>query len=852
MKRISLSLAVFSGLLLCWAVAPACGDSVTSFAQVADGVEFVLATGRMKVQVCRDDILRVIYTKQSTWPPAAGYVVVKATWPALAFQAADAGMQVTVTTAKVKAIVTKATATIEFQTTGGQSILAETAAKTLTSKTVQGVTAYEGTIVFNSPADEGLYGFGQFQNSELNMRGQTLDLVQTNLTDASPVFVSTRGFGILWNTFSQVKLTPPLNLWCGWAANDAVDYYFMYGPEFDQIIAAYRTITGPAPLWPKWAYGFWQCRNYYASQTEILNVVKGYRDRNLPIDNVVQDWNYYPSGGNGSFHFDPSRYPSPATMINTLHTTYNCHFTISVWPSFTSGNSNYALMSNKGFLLNSNDFQGTTYDAFNDSAAAQYWRFLRDSLLAKGVDGWWPDATEPETNSWTTCITQKGPAQKVLNIFPLVHGKTIYEGQRAVSTAKRVCLLARSFYAGQQRYGAAYWTGDIQSDFATLAKSVSSGMNFCLTGMPYWCTDVGGFYGMPSAELESRWFEFGAFCPIFRVHGTRDCNELWCSQWSGAYATLTAYSKLRYRMFPYVYSLAYKTTSEGYTMYRALPFDFRTDPQVRNTRDEFMFGPAFLACPVLTSGATSRNVYLPAGTWYDFWTGQTIAGGRSITAAAPVETMPLYVRAGAIVPLGPEILYSAQKADPIEIRVFTGANGAFTLHEDEGDNYNYENGSFATIPITWNEATQDLTIGPTSGSFPGMIASRTFNIVWVGQNHGSGGAVTSAPDKAIPYTGASVTLNKTTGQITGAAGLQHRPHTSLPIIRSERGAIIAQASLDAGSAIAVMAPDGRVVAYASVIAGFQGAVADHLAAGTYIVRCATNGATATSRMAVLP
>jgi hypothetical protein len=287
-------------------------------------------------------------------------------------------------------------------------------------------------------------------------------------------------------------------------------------------------------------------------------------------------------------------------------------------------------------------------------------------------------------------------------------------------------------------------------------------------------------------------------------------------------------------------------------MYRALPFDFRTDPQVRNTRDEFMFGPAFLACPVLTSGATSRNVYLPAGTWYDFWTGQTIAGGRSITAAAPVETMPLYVRAGAIVPLGPEILYSAQKADPIEIRVFTGANGAFTLHEDEGDNYNYENGSFATIPITWNEATQDLTIGPTSGSFPGMIASRTFNIVWVGQNHGSGGAVTSAPDKAIPYTGASVTLNKTTGQITGAAGLQHRPHTSLPIIRSERGAIIAQASLDAGSAIAVMAPDGRVVAYASVIAGFQGAVADHLAAGTYIVRCATNGATATSRMAVLP
>ncbi|MBN1129383.1 MAG: glycoside hydrolase family 31 protein [Chitinispirillaceae bacterium] len=748
--------------------------SHSSFAQItfteeSDGVLFNMPdNGKMKVQVCSDKIIRVVYTLQATIPAPGSYIVVKTAWDPVQFTVQDGASAVSLTTSSLKIDVSKTSGAISYYS-GSTLILQETAAKSLARKSVGTNTAYEGTITLNSVDNEGIYGFGQFQNVQINQKGQTLDLVQLNQSDASPMFLSTRGFGVLWNVYSQVKVTPPLTLWCNWATNDAIDYYFMYGPEFDTIIASYRTITGPAPMWPKWAYGYWQCKNYYPTQNDLLTAARTFRAKGYPLDNIVQDWQYYPPGFNGCQCFDAARYPDPAGMIRTLHDSLNCRFTISVWPSFAATcGANYTFMNSRGYLLNSQDYLGTTYDAFNDSAAFYYWKFINDSLVSKDIDAFWPDATEPEWHTvWVTATTAAGPAIKVENMFPVLHSKTLYEGyRRAHQDNKRVCNLTRSYCAGSQRYGAAYWTGDVETDFITYTKQIPAGLNVCMSGLPLYCTDIGGFTGAVEPNVLARWFQFGAFNPVFRIHGTRN-TELWLDPQMAVEANMVKYGKLRYRLFPYVYSLAWKVTDQGYTMMRALPFDFRSDVNVRDINNEFMFGPALLVCPVTNSvTATSRNVYLPAGSsWYDFWTGTRQDGGAVVTANAPIDKLPLFVRAGSILPMGPQITYADTAADPIELRVYTGANGSFTLYEDEGDGYAYEQGVYATIPFLWDEASSNLTMGPTAGEFTGMLTSRTFNVVWVSENHGAGGEVTTAIDKAITYNGGRLVLNKITGEI---------------------------------------------------------------------------------------
>ena len=621
-------------------------------------------------------------------------------------------------------------------------------------------------------------------------------------------------------------------------------------PEFDQIISGYRTISGQARMWPKWAYGFWQCRNYYSSQEELLTVVKKYRSKNYPIDNIVQDWQYYPSHGNGCQCFDRARYPDVKGMIKTLHDSLNCHFTISVWPSFDAQDgANFNYMNSHNYLLSVSDYLGQSYDAFNDSAAFYYWKFINDSLITKDVDGFWPDATEPESYGWPYCATAQGPGQKVANIYPLLHSKILYDGYRkANNDNKRVCNLTRSYYAGSQRLGAAYWTGDINPDFGTFAKQLAAGLNVCMTGLPLFCTDVGGFWGINTAELEIRWFQWGAFNPVFRVHGTRPCNEVWC--WNDASgqnyepnpkteAILVNYSNLRYRLFPYVYSLAGKTTLEGYTMMRALSFDFRNDVNVRDMGTQFMFGPAFLVCPVASPNVTSRIVYLPASTWYNFWTGDTLisSSGRNITASAPLDTMPLYIRAGSIVPMGPEIKYADSAADPIELRVYTGADGEFTIYEDENDNYNYEKGTYTTIPIKWTEATQILSIGPTTGSFPKMLQNRKFNVVWVSRAHGIGETVTASTsiDKVLTYGGGMILLNKTTGQIGIKNVMSTTPRGEAYYIHLKGKSLFADLKRAQLWKIRVFNGLGRIIAEKSVMGGRSTVIADKIPSGAYII-----------------
>ena len=574
---------------------------------------------------------------------------------------------------------------------------------------------------------------------------------------------------LLWQHGGQSKSLS----WTSEAA-EAVDYYFVYGPKLEAVIAGYRGLTGQAPMPPKWALGYWQSKEHYATQQEWLDIAEGYRSRGLPIDNLVQDWFYWDPFPWGSHKFDPKRYPDPAAAIQTLHDKYHLHLMISVWGKFAPGSSanpdpNYDAMSAHGYLYPASISDQPYYDAFNPDARALYWQLMRDAIFSKGVDAWWLDASEPEVNvsGLRRVKTARGLGARVLNAWPLMHVTGVYQGQRTAAPNRRVFILTRAGYAGQQRNGAALWSSDITGTWETLAHQVTNGLSVSLSGIPYWTTDIGGFFvnypgGVDNPEyrdLYTRWFEYGAFCPVFRSHGTSLSREMWRFG-PETQATLLKYDTLRYRLLPYLYSQAWQVTHAGATILRPLVVDFPEDAVARESSDEYLFGPSLLVCPVTTKGATSRPIYLPQSpAWTDFWTGQRLKGGQTLTAPAPLDTLPLFVRAGSILPLGPLLQYTSEKpADPIELRVYPGADGACTLYEDEGINYNYEKGRYATIPLTWNEASRTLTLGTRQGSFLGMLARRTFRIVWVKPGHGVGLAPAPVADKTVTYDGKAVVV----------------------------------------------------------------------------------------------
>ncbi|HKI68499.1 MAG TPA: TIM-barrel domain-containing protein, partial [Verrucomicrobiae bacterium] len=530
---------------------------------------------------------------------------------------------------------------------------------------------------------------------------------------------------------------------------------------------------GAAPMFGKWAWGFWQCKEHYNSQKELLDVAQRYRQMQVPMDCVIQDWHYWNPHPWGSHQFDTNRYPDFAELMRELHADH-VHLIISVWARFDEGSTNWLQLKNAGglypevfsnFLVRAS-FQ--YYDAFNPTARRIYWQQISRELFSDGIDGWWLDASEPELSSrwgqFQDFKTAAGPGFRVFNAYPLMHTAAVYQGQRADTSKKRVFILTRSAYAGQQRNAAVTWSGDIQGTWAELRRQIPAGLNFSISGIPYWNTDTGGFFGgNPAnpgyAELFTRWFQFSAFCPMFRVHGTGHPKEMWRFDPSTE-KILIRYDQLRYHLLPYIYSDSWMVTSEGGTMMRPLVMDFRGDTNVYDIANQYLFGPALMVCPVTHPGVTNRSVYLPAGTrWIDFWTGKALSGGQRIEAAAPIETGPLFVRAGSIIPYGPAVQYAMAKADPVELRVYRGANGHFTLYEDEGDNYDYEKGKYSTIPISWNDAAQTLAIGARQGSFPGMLKEHTFNIVWVSRNHGVGISSTEQPDTVIHYTGRKQTVS---------------------------------------------------------------------------------------------
>jgi alpha-D-xyloside xylohydrolase len=750
-------------------------NPVVNVQQQSDGALLQLQRGYLRFRVCTDSIVRVIYSLEPTVPERADFIIVKTEWPHAAFTLETTDPKtVTLSTGRLKILITREDSALQFLDARG-NVLAKETTRTLTPVEVNGEkTLHPERFVNMWGTQEAFYGLGQHQGGVWNYRGESVDISQDNTNISVPLVLSSNGYGLFWNNGSRSRFNNRFvhAFYMSSEVADAMDYYFMYGPEFDGIIAAYRELTGRAPMFGKWAYGYWQCKNRYASQQELLDIAGKYRSLQIPLDNVVQDWFWWNVMGEPVWN---KNYPDPAGLVKELHNE-NVHLMVSVWPFFRPGSPVYDDMEKRGYFIAQSITAGfhpkgsALYDAFNPDARKYYWSLMNDALFKIGVDAWWLDTTEAETEGRESniLVTNKvaiGNGARYANEFPLLTTTAVYQGQRAASNQKRVYILSRSGFAGIQRNAGSVWSGDIYPNWETFRRQIPAGLNLALSGIPYWTTDIGGFVDAnpddPAyRELYVRWFEFGAFCPIFRAHGTRTTNqnEIW-SYGPEAQKILTDYDRLRYRLMPYIYSQAWKVTSEGATIMRPLVMDFRTDVRAQNTGDEFLFGPSLLVSPVTEPGATVRHLYLPAATWYDFWNGTSIKGGRAVDTPAPLDRLPLFVRAGAILPLGPEEQYAAEKpADPLEIRVYRGADGDFTLYEDENDTYNYEMGAYATIGFHWDDGKQTLTIGERKGAFPGMLKDRTFRVVFVRETHGTGGGVTDTADKIVPYAGQAISI----------------------------------------------------------------------------------------------
>ena len=565
-----------------------------------------------------------------------------------------------------------------------------------------------------------------------------------------------------------------------------IDYYFCYGPSIDHVIAGYRNITGRANMLPDWAMGYWQSRDHYSNQQQSIDAVAEFRKRQIPLDNIVQDWQYWPGASLdtvGSWAFDPARYPDPVGWAKAIHAQH-AHLMISIWgwiSAQSQPNTNYQEMLEKHYLLgvNGGPEARTFVDFFNPDAGKLFWKQLNAEMFSKGIDAWWLDAAEPDIAGMPTLDATRtlmnpngmGTGAKVLNAYPLLESKAVYEGQRQTAPDRRVFILTRSGYPGMQRYSAVVWSGDSTSTWPAMRNQIMAGLGFCISGMPYWSMDIGGYepqqrLANPKTpadqdewnELNTRWFEFGTFVPIMRVHG-QGARELYHFG-PDAVAAMTRYDQLRYALMPYIYSLAGDATQNDGTIMRPLVMDFPSDKTAREVSDQYLFGPAFLVSPVYTYKARTRPVYLPAAAqWYEFWSGAGRDGGATIDADAPLDSIPLFIKSGSIIPTAPVAQYTGEKPhDPITLYVYGGEDGAFSLYEDEGSNFNYENGAFARIPITWNQASQTLTIGKRQGSFPGMLASRTFNVIFVTKDKPVGFAFDSKPAQSVKYDGDEVSV----------------------------------------------------------------------------------------------
>ena len=658
----------------------------------------------------------------------------------------------------------------------------------------------EARQTFTLDKDEAIYGLGTIQNGKMNRRGEKKRMEQSNLEDFQNVLQSIKGWGIYWENYSPTLFEDNANgMTFDAEVGNGVDYYFMYGKSADGVIAQMRYLSGDVPMFPLWTYGFWQSKERYKSARETESIVDQYRALNVPLDGIIQDWQYW--GSNylwNAMDFLAEDFSNGKQMIQNVHKK-NAHFMISIWASFGPMTQQFRELEAKGLLMPFETWPQSgishvwppimkypsgvkVYDAFHPEARAIYWKYLK-TLYDYGCDAWWMDSTDPDFfNPKESDYEHKvygGTWRSQRNAFPLETVRGIYQSQRKDDKGKRIFIMTRSSYAGQQHYGSNMWSGDVNSSWDMLRKQVPAGLSYSLTGNPNFNTDIGGFFcgsyntkGSGSApknpqfqELFVRWMQYGLFCPVFRSHGADAPREIWQFGQKGEpiYDAIEKQIRLRYRLIPYLYSIAWQVTSNNDSYMRPLFSDFAADKNVWNTTDEFMFGHSILAAPIVNPQYTEEKIirtdamtgwnrqdvkgenaqgvdwsatktatkYLPKGaTWYDFWTGKQYKGGQNVTLETTIDRVPMFVRAGSILPLGPEMQYVGEKKwDNLEMRVYPGANGSFVLYEDEGDNYNYEKGAYATITFQWNDSKKMLTIGDRQGNYPGMLKTRTFTIV---------------------------------------------------------------------------------------------------------------------------
>ncbi|HET8655384.1 MAG TPA: TIM-barrel domain-containing protein [Longimicrobiaceae bacterium] len=855
----------------------ALGQHVRGYARHSDGVSVQLGAGTLQIRPLAENAVRIRYGYDGVNRSPELILTEHVRTPRFRVTTSDSA--IVVSTSQLKVLVDKRTGALTYADRSGEPFLREIpGSRVLSPDSVDGEKAYVAAQGFRSPADEALFGLGQFQDGNFDLRGVSRRLTQVNSQISIPFVYSTRGYGLLWHQYGLTEFNPadhyvalelradsgqdpagladvttsagtrrrvqgqsrytgtfrvpadgdysilldlgdmgnrqyvaidgkPVidaqNLWLpptasatvhlgagehgiqvvskasnhprvSWRLVDdatvfrspaarALDYVVFYGPSADRVISTFRSLSGRVPMLPLWAFGFWQCRERYTSAAELVGAVEEFRRRRIPMDVIVQDWQYWPRSDWGVPEFDAGRYPDPDAFIRKIH-DLDAHFVISVWENPGKDSEIGRRYAERGLFIPGSPW----VDVFNPEARKAHWNVLDENLFAHGVDGWWMDATEPENDALHGRTTYLGPGDFYRLTYPLFVSRAVYEGQREVTEKKRVVILTRSAFAGQQRYGTINWSGDVNGTWDSYRRQIVAGLDYALTGMPYWTTDIGGFfrpgrsqYTDPAyRELLIRWFQWGALNPVFRIHGYQSETEIW-KYGPTVEADARRMLDLRYRLMPYIYSGAWRVSSKGSTPMRPLVMDFRTDARAVAQRYEYMFGPSLLVAPVTEPGVTERDVYLPAASgWYDFWTGRRYPGGRSIRAAAPLSLIPLFVRAGSIVPMGDFVQSTREEpTDTLEIRVYPGADGTFELYEDEGDGYGYEHGAYSVIPFEWNESRQTLTIGKRRGSFAGMRKDRVFEVVWVDGSNGAGIGKSEKP-RTVRYRGARTEVGK--------------------------------------------------------------------------------------------
>lgn len=686
-----------------------------------------------------------------------------------------------------------ATGKIEIERADGGSIIKEKEYGTEFITTKDGIfDSYRITNTFELDADEQIFGLGQIQNGDLNQRGKSIHLEQDNMKVCIPYFQSTKNYGLFWDNYSPTTFTDNASATSFQSTGTEIDYYVLAGDNSGEVLSLMRELTGKSPMPTLWNFGLYQSRERYVSSNEVREVLNKYREMGVPLDCMVQDWQYWGTDNNNwnALAFENPTYADGEQMIADVH-AQNAKLMISIWANFGPNTQPYKELNALGRLIpvgQHGSYPGGyyvwPYDVYDESARGIYWKYLYNGLVSKGVDAYWMDSTEPDyfNNLQSDLDYLSGCGQtwrSLRNAFPLAHISGAHDNHRATEAAgdthlsgKRVSILTRSAFAGQQRYGANTWSGDVTSSWQNFANQIPAACNFSACGIPYWNSDIGGFFtgafgGVNDPawrRLYMRWAQFGTFTPMMRFHGTNTPREIYqfgsANDGIGDFDQLLKYIKIRYRMLPYLYSTAWQVSRNDKTFMQALAIAFNEDVNGYSVKDEYMFGDAFLVAPVVQDAATSRSVYLPAGhKWIDFWTGETFEGGQSITKKAPTDIMPLYVKGGSIMPWGPDVQYSTEKKwDNLEIRVYAGENGTFTLYEDENDNYNYESGKYSEIPFEWDEDTETLTIGTRRGEFDGMLETRTFNICRVSPLHGAGDLHATEYHATVTYTGEPVSI----------------------------------------------------------------------------------------------